>query len=210
MAESRLVPSNLMSWPAIRDLLPDQKLIVYHLWATCPSAAGCWLLDVVACAAALSLSRSALDQALADFEHRQLVALDKKTGEIFICAWFRWHKFDNAIRRGVLEAAIDRVESRTLLGIVEKSSACIPREEKASKEKGSKDKRSEGKSLPAGTRLRSVAEPDLTLLVTPDGNATTLRCGFPAGLSLSANEVSKGLEEGRYEIVADYEDGVAA
>lgn len=38
--DARLVPINLMAWPRVRDLLPDQKLIVYHLWATCREGGG--------------------------------------------------------------------------------------------------------------------------------------------------------------------------
>ncbi len=136
MAESRLVPCNLMSWPEVRDLLPDQKLIVYHLWATSPSSAGCWLLDLAAAQAALSITRDALRDALREFERRGLLLLDESTGEIYVQKWFRWHVFDSAPRRRVLDGDLSRVESEKLLIKIKndmKTMRCKPREVKGSK-----------------------------------------------------------------------------
>ncbi len=144
MSEKRIVPSNLMSWPRIKNLLPDQKLIIYHLWATATSAAGCWLLDSAGCAAALSLKEEALADALDEFERRQLVKIDKETGEIFILDWFRWHTFKTAARQDLLQNDIKKIQSTSLQKIIaeaakshlpEKTDTCAPREDKRSKEK---------------------------------------------------------------------------
>lgn len=84
MAESRLVPCNLMAWPRIRDLLPDQKLLVYHLWATCPAPCGCALLDLGAVQGALNITAPAILDAVAEFQRRGLVDYDAETGEVAI------------------------------------------------------------------------------------------------------------------------------
>lgn len=134
MAESRLVPCNLLAWPAIRDLLPDQKLLVYHMWATCPSAAGCFLLDFAGFQGALSITANAIEDAVLEFERRGLIAYDKATGEVFILAWFRWHKFDTGPRRRLFEDALKKVESPRLKTLIdEKSMTCVPREGKERK-----------------------------------------------------------------------------
>lgn len=142
MAEKRIVPANLMAWPRIKNLLPDQKLLIYHLWATADSAAGCWLLDSAGFAAALSLKEEALADALEEFERRELVKMERETGEIFIMDWFRWHTFKNAARRGLLEADALKIRSTALRKLVvnaakphlsEKSYSCDLRQDKISK-----------------------------------------------------------------------------
>lgn len=126
MVESRLVPSNLMAWPRVRDLLPDQKLIVYHLWATCPSAGGCFLVDLGAFEGQLSITVAALQGTLAEFQRRGLVLLDEETGEVSIVDWFRFHKFDTAPRRRLLEDAVSRIQSPKLRKLVlEKIEICL-------------------------------------------------------------------------------------
>lgn len=131
MAESRLVPCNLLAWPAIRDLLPDQKLLVYHMWVTCPSAAGCFLLDYAGFQGALSITANAVEDAVMEFERRGLIAYDRSTGEVFILSWFRWHKFDTATRRRLLEDAVKKVESPRLKSMIyEKSMTYVSREGK--------------------------------------------------------------------------------
>lgn len=130
MAESRLVPCNLMAWPKIRNLLPDQKLIVYHLWATCQSPVGCQLLDLGAFQGALSITQEGLQEALHEFKKRGLVEIDAETGEVAILDWARWHKFDSPARRRLAEDAIKRIQSTKLREIVEKTMACALREGK--------------------------------------------------------------------------------
>lgn len=140
MAESRLVPCNLMAWPRVRDLLPDQKLIVYHLWATCHSASGCQLLDLGGFQGALNITAPAIQEALAEFQRRGLVELDDATGEVAILDWFRFHKFEAPSRRRLLEDSIRRVQSPRLRSIVEESMTYALRKGKGREGKGSKDK----------------------------------------------------------------------
>jgi len=154
VAESRLVPTNLMAWPRVRNLLPDQKLIVYHLWATCQSAAGCQLLDLAACSGSLSVAQEALLEALDEFSRRGLVDVDKETGEVAIVDWARWHKFDTPPRRRLAEDAIKRIQSPRLRQIVEKSMAYALREGKGREGKKRKGNQREERALARARRGR--------------------------------------------------------
>jgi hypothetical protein len=111
MAESRLVPSNLMSWPKVRSLVPDMKLLVYHLWAISPSSAGAWLLDLGAVASATNLSEVAILEALKDFGSRGISMYDQETGEIFVLDWYRFHKFAKQSQKECLHRDIQKIQS---------------------------------------------------------------------------------------------------
>lgn len=136
MAESRLVPCNLLAWPRIRDLLPDQKLMVIALWAISPSSAGCWLLDVPSFAAQTSIQLTACLEGVKEFQRRGLLEFDEATGEIFVVDWFRFHKFPPGPRQRLLRNDVDKIQSERLKHIVlYKSASCVSREEKESKVK---------------------------------------------------------------------------
>ncbi|WP_334159279.1 hypothetical protein [Oryzomicrobium sp.] len=101
-------------------------MIVYHLWATCPSAAGCFLVDLGGFEGQLSITTAALQGTLGEFQRRGLVLLDEETGEAFILDWFRFHKFDTAPRRRLLEDAVSRIQSPKLRKLVlEKIEICL-------------------------------------------------------------------------------------
>jgi hypothetical protein len=123
MADARLVPSNLLAWPRVRSLLPDQKLILQTCWATAPSAAGCWLVDVASFAAHLSLAEAALVAALEDFKRRELIDADPDTGEIFLVDWYRFHTFKTAPRRDLLKNELRKIQSQELKERAEKAAA---------------------------------------------------------------------------------------
>lgn len=92
--EKMLVPSNFMSWPRIRDLLPDQKLIARELWCNqFVRMGGAYILPIPMFSASLSIAESAILAALVDFEKRELIAWDEKTGEIYNLDWLRVHTF---------------------------------------------------------------------------------------------------------------------
>jgi len=134
MANARCVPSNLYTWPAIVDLLPDQKHIVSYLWFNrFANSCGCYALPRELAAVELSFSVYAFDEALREFERRNIVALDKSTTEIFVLAWFRFNKFPPGPRRRILDIDLARIESSVLRATVEKSISCIPKESKVKK-----------------------------------------------------------------------------
>lgn len=146
MSESRLVPSNLMAWPSVVDLSTEQKLAVYHLWATADAACGCWLLDIRGFSAGISISAEALSDCLLKLKNSGHIILDEETREIFIMQWFRWHKF-GGIRQRLLSDSVARIQSPKLMKTVkaladlvldknaEKSVACHPSKAKESKNK---------------------------------------------------------------------------
>ena len=117
MSESRLMPANLLSGWRVRNLLPDQKLIIYHLWATATNDAGCYEPDLAGWSGHLSLTIDSLILALSDFEKIGIISIDGETNEIFINDWFRFHKFEG-IRKNMLIKGINKIESQNLKMLV--------------------------------------------------------------------------------------------
>ena len=102
-----IIPTNLMSWPRVENLLPDQKLIVYSLWANrFQNCSGCFLLPLSMFSVSISIKEQAVQDALHEFQRRELVDADWKTGEIYILDWLRFHSF----KTGRSLAAAMRVE----------------------------------------------------------------------------------------------------
>lgn len=150
MAESRLVPCNLLAWPRVRDLLPDQKLIVYHLWVTCHQVSGCQLLDLAAFQGGLSITAPAIRDALSEFARRDLIEMDEETGEVFVADWYRFHKFEAPSRRRLAEDSIRRIQSPRLRAIVEKSMAYALRKGKEREDKSSLSREAGGAGCSLG------------------------------------------------------------
>lgn len=136
MREKTIIPTTLLHWPRVADLLPDQKLIVLRLWsAPWLSGIGVGQLPLSAEAATLSLSAAALDDALREFERRELIVRDEETGEIFIRDWFRFHIFKGRavdiakveltkIRSAKIRAAVQKLAPETLFS--DKSTTSLP------------------------------------------------------------------------------------
>ncbi len=119
MADSRPVPCNLLSWPRVLGLLPDQKLIIFYLWANRFTAAcGCYQFPISMAAHELGLSEGAFEEALRDFVSRELILLDQKTSEILVLDWFRFHKFSSSMQIRQLDFAIKKIESESLKNAV--------------------------------------------------------------------------------------------
>ena len=149
MAESRLVPTNILSWPRISGLLPDQKLIFLHLWINShTNSAGCYLYPINSSAGELSLSIQALGEALVRFKKDKLIDMDIETGEILVVDWFRFHKF-SGVRINLLENDIKKIQSERLKKEVIIKSECY----KASKAKQREDKAPPAFNLDGGGAL---------------------------------------------------------
>ena len=128
---ARIIPTNLMAFPGLSNLLPDQKLLIYWLWSNqSATTVGCYLLPTADAAADLQLGQESIEEAILEFGRRGLVALDLKTGEIFVKAWFRFHRFDSAARKFMLQNDFESIVSNKLRRIVMKSCPYILREEK--------------------------------------------------------------------------------
>lgn len=177
--DTRAVPCNFLSWPAITNLLPDQKFIgVYLFFSPDASACGCYFLPRPRAAADLSLPVEVLEEALREFERRKLVALDHETGEIFVVSWPRWLNFRTPSARGALWTSIDRIKSQKLSTLAKSAYESIPRPGKGVRvgvEKVFPSTKEIGPSLPpgwwesdegviaAGALLDLVARPGETL-----------------------------------------------
>ena len=119
MAESRLVPTNLLSWPRIKDLLPDQKLIAYYLWASrFSNSCGCYEIPFELSAVEMGLSELALVEAIRELERRGLVMFDHATGEVFVLDWYRFHKFSSGAQQSQLRQSLAKIQSDRLKKIV--------------------------------------------------------------------------------------------
>ncbi|MQY52534.1 hypothetical protein [Rhodocyclus gracilis] len=158
-----------MSGPRIRSLVPDYKLLIYHLWATAAEDCGAWLLPLDAVAAETNLSAIAVADAIKEFEKRELIAFDDETGEVFICDWYRWHKFDSAMRQSMLRRSIARIRSLRLTRLVKKAAAFVD-ESYACKTKQKKQKETKEKEN------KRVAD---------DAAASAFRCSTLFGAELS-------------------------
>jgi hypothetical protein len=78
-------------------------------------------------AATLGLSPDAMAGGIADLVKLKLVSMDHGTGELFICDWFRYHKFGKPIAQKSLLAAIKKIQSETLKNEISiKSAGCFP------------------------------------------------------------------------------------
>ncbi len=136
MADARHVPCNLLTWPKLANLLPDQKLIYAYLWFNrFARSSGCYPFPVALAATELSFSPPSLLEALREFVRRELVQMDESTGEIFVLDWFRFNTFPPGPRQRVLAADLQRIESPVLRALVEKSIPYFPREGKERKGK---------------------------------------------------------------------------
>lgn len=119
MAESRLVPTNLLSWPGLAKLLPDQKLIAGYLWFNrFTKACGCYEFPRQMATVELSISDAALDDALLDFQRRGIIDLDETTGELYVMAWLRFHKFKNVVQQVMYWTSVGQIQSDRLLRLV--------------------------------------------------------------------------------------------
>lgn len=170
MTDARHVPCNLLTWPKLADLLPDQKLIYAYLWFNrFARSCGCYPFPVALAATELSLSPPSVLEALREFVRRELVAMVESTGEIFVLDWFRFNTFPPGPRQRVLAADLQRIESPDLKALVEKSISCVPRE----------GKEREGKKTT--TTSRSV-DNFLQTAGTPPGSCNHVDLVFPPKL----------------------------
>ena len=95
MREQSLVPTTLLDWPRVAELLPEQKL-VYGLgfWAgRYTNSIGIAATPLRPLAASLGLDPTALDTGIKTLCDVQLLIADWERYEFFIRDWFRFHKF---------------------------------------------------------------------------------------------------------------------
>lgn len=126
--ETRPVPTTILNWPKIRNLITIHKFIYVQLYfGTDSMSCGCYLYGIDSNAASLSSTPCVIEEALNEFCNRGLIEHDKLTGEIFVTDWPRWHNFKTPAARGALWSSIEKIQSQKLLEKVKIIYELIPR-----------------------------------------------------------------------------------
>lgn len=126
MKKSSVLSRNFFRRPAVRDLVPDLKLLLAVLSVGCESHVGCWV--PVGLGEDAGLDPSVLDGGLADLERRGHVSRDRDTGEIFLNAFFRDNSFKGPLRGHQARTDFLAIQSdglrRMVLAAVARSPEC--------------------------------------------------------------------------------------
>lgn len=110
-----IVPTNFGSWPKIKGLIPDHKLILLFLWQNPSlSASGCYFLDLDVFAAFVGFDKRVMEQAIKDFEEKKLIKFDWETSEVLIFDWWRFHKCESPQQISVIQKSVDKIQSESL------------------------------------------------------------------------------------------------
>ncbi len=110
-----IVPNNLLSWPKVKNLIPDHKLIVLALWQNpfiTPS--GTYFIDLDMFSGMLGFNKLNVEQAIYDFEEKGILKFDIDTSEILICDWWRFHKCESPAQINMIQKAVDKIQSDML------------------------------------------------------------------------------------------------
>lgn len=116
MKRSSMLSRVFFRRPAVRELVPDLKLLLAVLTVGCESHAGVWRPAGIG--EDTGLDAAALDGGMADLERRSHVLYDRKTGEVFLMAWYRDNTFNTPTRQGQWRDDFKQVESPRLRMVV--------------------------------------------------------------------------------------------
>ncbi|MDP1871715.1 MAG: hypothetical protein Q8K61_08810 [Gallionella sp.] len=117
--EKSIVPTNLLDWPRVAPLLPEQKLILLWLWAspymrTC----GCGVVPSRPAAATLQLGYEAVQTGLKNLRDAGLINYDDQTEEVFILDWFRFHTFKTDKSQAILFSEIEKTINPAIKNVI--------------------------------------------------------------------------------------------
>lgn len=128
MRDRTIVPTNLLDWPRVCNLLPELKFILQTLWAFKDlSCAGAGFVAIAPFGATLSLKPESVWTGLKNLAGEKLILLDEETSEIFILDWFRFHTFKTPVSKKMLDLALSKIQSTKIkAAVVEKSKGCLP------------------------------------------------------------------------------------
>ncbi len=110
MKDLSYFPRNFLRLPTIKGLAPSHKLILIALFIECESHVGCWVPADLREAANIH----EYEETLLDLERRNLISIDRDTGEFFLCQFFRYNFFKSPARIGQARDAYARVVSERL------------------------------------------------------------------------------------------------
>ena len=110
-----IVPTNFGSWPKIKGLIPDHKLILLFLWQNPSlSSSGCYFLDLDIFSAFVGFDKRVMEQAIKDFEEKILIKFDWETSEVLIFDWWRFHKCESPQQISMIQKSVDKIQSEAL------------------------------------------------------------------------------------------------
>lgn len=119
MKTSSSIKRNYFRRPAVRQLVPDLKLLLAVLQVGCESHVGCWVPSGLADDA--GLSPEACEGGLRDLERGGFVVFDQATGEIFLTDFFRNNTFKGPQRGQQALSDFRQVESEALRKMILKA-----------------------------------------------------------------------------------------
>lgn len=110
-----IVPTNLLSWPRVKNLIPDHKLIVLGLWQN-PfiTPCGVYFIDLDMFSGMLGFNKVNVDQAINDFVAKGIIEFDFETSEVLISDWWRFHKCESPAQVNMTQKSVDKIQSDKL------------------------------------------------------------------------------------------------
>ncbi len=113
-----IVPTNFMSWPKIKNLIPDHKLIAMALWQNnFITPCGCYFLDMDMFSAMLGFNKLNVEQAISDFVEKQIIEFDGNTSEVLVWDWWRFHKCESPGQINMIQKSVDKIQSDRLKNV---------------------------------------------------------------------------------------------
>lgn len=113
-----IVPTNFLSWPKIKNLIPDHKLIAMALWQNnFITPCGCYFLDIDMFSAMLGFNKLNVEQAISDFVEKQIIEFDENTSEVLVCDWWRFHKCESPGQINMIQKSVDKIQSDRLKNV---------------------------------------------------------------------------------------------
>lgn len=112
MKRSSSISRTFFRRPAVRELVPDLRLLLVVLTVGCESHAGVWRPSGLPEETGLEIG--AIDGGLADLERRGHILRDRSTAEVFLRAWYRDNSFKTTTRWGQWLEDLKQIESPRL------------------------------------------------------------------------------------------------
>lgn len=124
MKRSSSISRTFFRRPAVRELVPDLRLLLVVMTVGCESHAGVW--RPAGLPEETGLEVGAVDGGLADLERRGHILRDRSTAEVFLRAWYRDNVFKGPARWGQWLEDLKQIESPRLRAAVLEAIAASP------------------------------------------------------------------------------------
>lgn len=124
MKRSSSISRTFFRRPAVRELVPDLRLLLVVMTVGCESHAGVW--RPAGLPEETGLEIGAVDGGLADLERRGHILRDRSTAEVFLRAWYRDNVFKGPARWGQWLEDLKQIESPRLRAAVLEAIAASP------------------------------------------------------------------------------------